>query len=500
MECGLFWLGQHLLLIFNCCGVVVRQESCKKKVVLTKVTPLQNGSQNEDTLSHPVPAKTGNPEANPAEEAHKHTERLKSGFQSSFSECALVAEPSNCSILKLYKSESEDSGVELPSGTNSPSTPSGSEQSFNVHRRESSCDSEMALSIVSLSPGAQHCPFTADCHNPDQCSKEDPRPREAPVQIKKLPTATANWKKTNNASRNTNQSPTVINEEVAQPRHVSLVEIVIADTNSAAKLNGAGKHVSETPLNQETLKRRPSSDSLNDYMEECCRLSQVNQEKVGDRGSGLGYLEHICQLIETIGQLQDQNKQLQKQAWIAERALKVNRMKEDFFLNHCSCGAIGIYQSLANLPDLQIGSCSSSPNHGIALKGENTAQSIGRTESNSQQAEDTQPNSRDWSRKHMCRKMLSQQDLILGHEGLSEHNSHCPDHQDEEGQSTGKIKLLLRNSKLKNRPVRDSFVMLKQSCPQLYRPEDGRSSPLIKETNSASAWGLNRNSDWEHTP
>ncbi|XP_048464903.1 uncharacterized protein si:ch211-250c4.3 isoform X3 [Rhincodon typus] len=443
---------------------VVRQESCKKKVVLTKVTPLQNGSQSEDTLSHPVPAKTGNPETNPAEEA----ERLKSGFQSSFSECATVAEPSNCSILKLYKSESEDSGVELPSGTNSPSTPSGSEQSFVVHRRESSCDSGMALSIVSSSPGVQHCPFTADRHNPDQCSKEDSRPRDAPVKVKKLPTATANWKKTNNPSRNTNQSPTVINEEVTQPRHVSLVEIVIADTNSA-KLNGAGKHVSETPFNQETLKRRPSSDSLNDYMEECCRLSQVNQEKVGDRGSGLGYLEHICQLVETIGQLQEQNKQLQKQAWITERALKVNRMKEDFFLNHCSCGAVGIYQSLANLPDLQIGSCSSSPSHGISLKRENTAQSMERTESNSQQAEDTQPNGREWSRKHMCRKTLSQPDLMLGHEGLSEHNSHCQDHQDEEGQSTGKIKLLPRDSKLKNHPVRDSFAMLKQSCPQLYR-------------------------------
>ncbi|XP_060697818.1 uncharacterized protein si:ch211-250c4.3 isoform X1 [Hemiscyllium ocellatum] len=479
---------------------VVRQDSCKKKVVLTKVTLLQNGSPTEDTLSHPVSGKTGNPEASPAEQPHKHAERVKTGFESSFLEYAAASEPSNCSILKFYKSESEDSGVELPSGTNSPSTPSGSEQSFVVHRRESSCDSGMALSIVSSSPGVQHCPFIADCHNPDQCLKEDTGPREAPVKVKKLPTATANWKKTTKPSRDMTQSPTVINEEVTQPRHVSLVEIVIADTNSTATLNRAEKHATETPLNQEALKRRPSSDSLNDYMEECCRLSQVNQEKVGDRGSGLGYLEHICQLIETIGQLQDQNKQLQKQALITERALKVNRMKEEFFLNHCSCGAVGIYQSLANLPDLQIGSCSSSPSHGISFKGEDTAQITGRTENNSQQAEDTQANGREHSRKYMCRKMLSQQDLVLGHEELSELNSHCQDHQDAEGQSSGKIKLLLRDSKLKTRPVRDSFTMLKQSCPQLYRPEDGRSSPLIKETNSASVWGLNRNSDWEYTP
>lgn len=42
---------------------------------------------------------------------------------------------------RLFKFESEDSGVELPSGANSPSTPTGSEQSFVVHSRESSCDS-----------------------------------------------------------------------------------------------------------------------------------------------------------------------------------------------------------------------------------------------------------------------------------------------------------------------------------------------------------------------
>lgn len=44
-------------------------------------------------------------------------------------------------LPRLYKFESEDSGVELPSGANSPSTPTGSEQSFVAHSRESSCDS-----------------------------------------------------------------------------------------------------------------------------------------------------------------------------------------------------------------------------------------------------------------------------------------------------------------------------------------------------------------------
>lgn len=43
-------------------------------------------------------------------------------------------------LPRLYKFESEDSGVEMTSGATSPSTPTGSEQSFVVHSRESSCD------------------------------------------------------------------------------------------------------------------------------------------------------------------------------------------------------------------------------------------------------------------------------------------------------------------------------------------------------------------------
>ncbi|XP_078392699.1 uncharacterized protein LOC144676053 isoform X2 [Cetorhinus maximus] len=469
---------------------VVRQESSKRKVVLTKVTLLQNGSQCEDILSYPALAKTGNPEDNPVQQTNNHTELAKSGFQSSFSEYAAVNEPSNCTILKLYKSESEDSGVELPSGANSPSTLSGSEQSFVVHRRESSCDSGMALSTVSSSPVIQHCPFPVDCCNSDKCLKGDGKAeghQEAPVKVKKLHTASANWKKNNSSNRNFNQSPTVIDEEVTQARHVSLVEIVIADTNTPASLSDTLKHANEAQLDQETLKRRPSGDSLKDYMEECCRLSEVNQDKVGDRGSGLGYLEHICQLIETIGQLQDQNKQLQKQ---------------DFFLNHCSCGAVGIYRSLASLPDLQTGSSTNFSSHRNSFKGENTSQSIGRFDSVRSQGFDTEPGERQRCFLPMCRNVTNHHEVNLmhSHEEASNLNSRQQDHQVAEGQPSGKVKVLLRNSRLKNRLVRESSSMLKRSCPQLYRPEDGRGNILKKETNSASAWGLNRKSDWNHSP
>ncbi|XP_067836467.1 uncharacterized protein [Heptranchias perlo] len=269
---------------------VVRQESSRRKVVLTKVTLLRKDSQCEDILSHPALAKTGNPEDNPREQASNHTELSKSGVQSPL---LLVKRPSNCTLLTLYKSESEDSGVELPSGTNSPSTPSGSEQSFVVHRRESSCDSGMAMSIISSSPAIQHSPFPGHCPNSERCIKEDQKAEkqcseehpQTTEQVKKLPTASEDWRKIKRSNTRFSQRPTIVDEGVNGPRHVSLVEIVIADTNSPPVSNDVMKHevyrgAAEARLDQESLKRQPSSDSLDKYMEKCCRLSEVREHSV----------------------------------------------------------------------------------------------------------------------------------------------------------------------------------------------------------------------------
>ncbi|XP_067908506.1 uncharacterized protein si:ch211-250c4.3 isoform X2 [Heterodontus francisci] len=408
---GMFGIG-------NSWKKVMRQDSSKRKVVLTKVTLLKSGSQCEDILSLPALAKSSNPEDAPKQRINNNTELVKSGFQNPFSEFAAVNGPSNCTSLKLYKSVSEDSGVEFPSGANSPSTPSGSEQSFVAHRRESSCDSGMAMSITSSSPALQHFPFPADCPNSEKSIKEDEKAeeqQEATLKAKKLPIASANWKMSNTSSSHFNQGPTIVAEEVTQPRHVSLVEIVIADTNSPPVPNDAMEQADEAQLDQETLKRRPSSDSLNDYMEECCRLSQVNQDKMGDRGSGLGYLEHICQLIETIGQLQDQNKQLLKQVWITERALKVTKLKEDFFLNRCSCGAVSVYQSLASLPNLQ----TSFTSNGNSFKPESTSQSIERLESFRSQAgegDDTDSGGSERCKMPMCTTTVNGNEIDMKHD------------------------------------------------------------------------------------
>ncbi|KFU91975.1 hypothetical protein M959_03561 [Chaetura pelagica] len=91
------------------------------------------------------------------------------------------------------------------------------------------------------------------------------------------------------------------------------------------------------------LKKYPTSDSLDEYMDECCRLSEVNQGNSKALGSGLGYLEHICQLIEKIGQLQEHNLRLQKQVYSLQKEQKMSQVKEEYLLQHCSCGAASVF-------------------------------------------------------------------------------------------------------------------------------------------------------------
>lgn len=54
----------------------------------------------------------------------------------------------------------------------------------------------------------------------------------------------------------------------------------------------------------------------------------MSQSQSNPLGSGLGYLEHICQLIEKIGQLQEHNLKLQKQICILQKDRKMKNTKE----------------------------------------------------------------------------------------------------------------------------------------------------------------------------
>lgn len=69
--------------------------------------------------------------------------------------------------------------------------------------------------------------------------------------------------------------------------------------------------------------------NLKDFSLCLCLDNQVNQANQSNPlGSGLGYLEHICQLIEKIGQLQEHNLRLQKQICGLQKEGRVIKTKE----------------------------------------------------------------------------------------------------------------------------------------------------------------------------
>ncbi|MCJ8730621.1 hypothetical protein PDJAM_G00186600 [Pangasius djambal] len=255
---------------------------------------------------------------------------------------------SSSQLPGLYKFESEDSGVEMPSGANSPSTPTGSEQSFVVHSRESSCDSgnpnphirasscllSLEQSTDSLQTEPASCTYAQET-NLTVLQDEDEMDN---VQLEVVRDSERLENGTLVKASESSEDGSVCAETVDTITEGDAAE----DTGSIIHAIDAYDGNMEVDLQQQPLRKSTTSDSLDEYMEECCRLSEVNQAQSNPLGSGLGYLEHICQLIEKIGQLQEHNLKLQKQICILQKDSKMKKTKEDFFLQHCHCGAASL--------------------------------------------------------------------------------------------------------------------------------------------------------------
>lgn len=165
--------------------------------------------------------------------------------------------------LPRCKFESEDSGVELPSGANSPSTPSASEQSFVVHSRESSCDSCNSKLDSTLCPYTQNSEtreteylMAADPHDLQEHSSStttgDLQEAE-PMDIKAL----------------------VISQERGEDVPEKLRENSAVTEGSCCKCTRqCGKECAEITGHQ--FEPEPlSNESLEEYMDHCCRINQV---------------------------------------------------------------------------------------------------------------------------------------------------------------------------------------------------------------------------------
>ncbi|XP_026165060.1 uncharacterized protein LOC113131704 isoform X2 [Mastacembelus armatus] len=261
-------------------------------------------------------------------------------------------------LQRLYKFESEDSGVELPSGANSPSTPPGSEQSFVVHSRESSCDScnsntDSTALPVKLVRQSQSTEIKQAEDSVDNCLSTT-ADTQGTMFIHTEHHSSIDMRTEEHIRRGeASQSSPEGNEEMSEQLRTSS----ITERSCSMDLKTTGQPSAGTcddtlvtDFEPVPIRRSTTSDSLEEYMDECCKLSEAQQASSSHLGSGRSYLEHICQLIEKIGQLQETNLRLQRQICSLQNDSRMTKTKEDFFHQHCNCGAASLaFQDIHNI-------------------------------------------------------------------------------------------------------------------------------------------------------
>lgn len=218
----------------------------------------------DDLLSKPCseqdPTKASEKDSHPDEH---QTESSSHYISAIFSESQLP---------RLYKFESEDSGVELPSGANSPSTPSASEQSFVVHSRESSCDSCNSKSDSAL------LPYTP---NSETRQKEDLVDFSVAANTQELhPEQHSSSAITGDVQEGEDMGKDQTKALGMNPEGGEELSGKPGQSNDVMERNcfqhprEFGQECAEMPGDQ--FEPGPStSESLEEYMDHCCRISEV---------------------------------------------------------------------------------------------------------------------------------------------------------------------------------------------------------------------------------
>ncbi|XP_051816230.1 uncharacterized protein si:ch211-250c4.3 isoform X2 [Acanthochromis polyacanthus] len=395
---------------------------------------------------------------------------------------------SKSQLPRFYKFESEDSGVELPSGANSPSTPTGSEQSFVVHSRESSCDSCNSDSTTfpselvknSQSSETKQANDSMDnsvitAHTQDNVFTDSPSAVTPEIYIGQNV----------NQCRTFKTSPEGDKEKSEQLEETSAVTQWTCSEDMRPGMQSSVRSCDETISNDfESNPVGPSStnESLEEYMDECCRLSE--QASSSPLCSGLGYLKHICQLMEKIGQLQETNLQLQRKLCSLQKDNRMTKTKEDIFQQHCSCGAA----SLAFQDFQKRHSKSECLSPSGTLSDLSTIPEVTRhpfiTAKKGMRNEGLTPIPL-WKRSLSHRNFTEGEVRLLGDstERLSIIQPRL-----SENYTMGRIKDLMRKTKLRNQSRLElTSTSLKMSCPQLYRPDLGPVEPAGRNRNSMIA-------------
>ncbi|XP_032551076.1 uncharacterized protein LOC116790326 isoform X5 [Chiroxiphia lanceolata] len=439
----------------------------------------------------------------------------------------LSAFESKCRLHRFSKFESEDSGVELPSGANSPSTPTGSEKSFVLHSRDSFCDS--GVLSTSSSPEIDHqlmrtCKEHAgkvSLQDPESKNQDDYYSQEADaVQGPAASLEDFSVPQEENPDEHFDQSDKQFPEKEPTPEMDLSRESTLSTPGPIEEPKTIADSFPENfgsmqdlQIHEHPLKKYPTSDSLNEYMDECCRLSEVNQGNSKALGSGLGYLEHICQLIEKIGQLQEHNLRLQKQVCSLQKEQKMYQLKEEYLLQHCSCGAASIF--LSSHQDIKTMFAGRSRPHSLLVQTGNPSDLsiIPEIGANTEKLSSCNGSERDSesgksqlmvglrkssnNRNNKENEFREADSMAEGQAFLSKDPSvrkglDVSKNISGESHAWGRMRDLMRKTRLRNQnKLGLTSAALKRSCPQLYRP-DIMSSELKKtERNSMIILGQN---------
>ncbi|KAJ6661699.1 hypothetical protein lerEdw1_013221 [Lerista edwardsae] len=485
-----------------------KMPSSDSKVVLTNVKMISSETNQSERLTQGPPVTTDSLEEPGTSEPSavlEHQANLDIVTDSPVNAEYLATLPglntfaSKCRLPLLAKFESEDSGVELPSGANSPLTPKGSEKSFVLHSRDSSCDSGMLS--ASSSPAADHpimrmCKDAVDaclCLSDGKMAEEPSAEQAATIQTSAGLEGVAfcpGGKDPQMSSLSSNQEEDL--EGKPSDGTNTFPPSTIPEGEGGPRDDPSEEALQEMPQQGHPLRKYSTSDSLDEYMDECCRLSEVNQGNAKALGSGLGYLEHICQLIEKIGQLQEHNLRLQKQVCSLQKEQKTIQLKEEYFLQHCSCGAASILFS--SYQEAKTFFAGKSRPHSLLVQNGNTSdlsiipemggshgklsngrrgEALGDPENNQLIMRLKITNGRN-SGENECREGCTVTDgqTYLPKESALKRGSGISRSTSVESHAWGRMRDLVRKTRGRSQSrLGLTSAALKRSCPQLYRPD-----------------------------
>lgn len=256
------------------------------EVVLTKVKLLNNFHENllmaddsVSTISTVSASDTDNVDHTKTSEVNSHLSDMSKQPQMESGSDYLSTIFSDSQLPRLYKFESEDSGVELASGAHSPSTPTGSEQSLVVHSRESSCDSsnlntDHTCPSSNLVINAQSAEMQNAKEQVDNDLGTAVDIQESVLIHRQECSSSAVAGQLHICEDTDHIRPSETSCEGEGEKHEQCEEISVSEEICSEDMRESCDDRMDGEAS--SVRQSVSSESLEDYMDECCRLSKVS--------------------------------------------------------------------------------------------------------------------------------------------------------------------------------------------------------------------------------